>query len=84
MYTTIPAITGKQLIKLLRKDGWEVKGKTNHGIALTKHIGDRTRVTITPDTRASLPKGTLAAIPRPLQTGIGRKGLLSLLNKYGI
>jgi len=84
MYTIVPAITGKQLIKLLKKDGWQVGRKCNHGISLRKSIGERTRVTFIPDTRASLPQGTLQAILGHKQTGIGKKGLLDLLNKYGI
>lgn len=84
MYTAIPAITGKQLINLLKKDRWEGGRRAAHGISLTKRIGQRTRVTVVPHTRASLPRGTLQAILGPKQTGIGRRGLLELLNKYGI
>jgi len=84
MYTAIPAITGKQLINLLKKGGWEEGRRVTHGISLTKHIGQRTRVTVVPDTRASLPRGTLQAILSTKQTGIRKRGLLELLNKYGI
>ncbi len=49
-YTSIPAITGKQLIRLLKKGGWVVRRKARHGISLTKSTGDRTLVTIVPDT----------------------------------
>ena len=84
MYTSIPAITGKQLIGLLQKDGWVIGRKAKHGMTLRKHIGNRTRVTFVPDTRASLPVGTLRAILSVKQTGIGKNGLLKLLNKYGI
>jgi len=82
-YTKLPAISGKKLIKLLRKDGWEVKRRAQHGIALAKTIGDHTRVTVIPDTRASLDEGTLAAILGPKQTNIGKKRLLDLINKFG-
>jgi len=84
MYTSIPAITGKQLIKLLQKDRWVVGRRTNHGISLTKPTGKRIKVTVVPDTRASLPIGTLQKILGVKQTGIGKKGLLDLLNKYGV
>lgn len=84
MYTVIPAITGKQLIKLLKRDGWEPVRKATHGISLTKCIGKRKRVTVIQDIRASLPQGTLRAILSTKQTGIGKRGLLELLNKYGI
>lgn len=83
-YTSIPAITGKQLIRLLKRDGWVVRRKAKHGVSLTRNIGDRTLVTVIPDTRASLDKGTLMAILSIKQTCIGRKGLLKLINKYGI
>lgn len=82
-YTKLPAITGKQLIKLLKKDGWTVGRKAKHGIALTKAFSNRTRVTFVPDTRASLPEGTLQDILSTDQTGIGKRGLLDLINKYG-
>jgi len=81
-YISPPAITGKELIRLLKKDGWEVGRKTRHGISLTKYIGGRTRVTVIPDTRASLDTGTLMAILGRKQTGLSRKGLLRLINKH--
>jgi len=80
----VPAISGRQLIKLLRKDGWEPGRRAKHGMTLTKVFPGRARVTFVPDTSASLPPGTLAAILGPKQTGIGRKGLLSLIKKHGI
>ena len=84
MYTKIPAISGNQLIKLLQKDSWEPGRKAKHGITLTKSFGNRTRVTFVPNTRASLPIGTLQAILSNKQTGLGKKGLLELLNKHGV
>ncbi|MDV2989062.1 MAG: hypothetical protein P3T54_02720 [Dehalogenimonas sp.] len=36
------------------------------------------------DTRAVLPDGTLHDILGVKQTGIGRKGLMELIDKYGI
>ncbi len=55
-----------------------------HGVALAKYFGDRTKVTVIPDTSASLDDGTLAAILGVKQTGIGKKGLLDLVNKFGL
>ena len=81
MYTVVPAISGKQLIKLLKEDGWVGGRRTKHGIALTKPIGERTKVTIIPDTRSPLLIGTLQAILGTKQTGIGKRGLLELLNR---
>jgi predicted RNA binding protein YcfA (HicA-like mRNA interferase family) len=81
-YQKIPALNGFELIKLLKKDGWVEHRKTTHGIALEKRVCDRTRVTIVPKTRATLPTGTLMAILGEKQTGLGRLGLLQLLCKY--
>ncbi len=83
-YTKVPAISGKDLIKLLQKDGWLQGRMATHGVSLTKAFGDRTRVTIIPDSSASLDEGTLQAILGPKQTRIGKAGLLDLINKYGL
>ena len=72
---SIPAVTGKELIKLLLADGWEIVRRTNHGIFLRK--GPRT--TVIKDTSASLPTGTLLAIIGPKQTALGRGGLVALI-----
>jgi len=84
MHRAIPAINGKQLISLLEKDGWEKRRRAKHGIALSKYINGVNKVTIIPDTKASLLEGTLQAILSMKQTGIGKRGLLQLINKYGI
>ena len=83
-YTQLPALSGKRLIKLLRKDDWILKGRAKHGATLAKHSGDRTIVTFIPVTSAPLDDGTLAAILGVKQTGIRRKGLLDLVNKFGL
>lgn len=83
-YTRLPAISGKKLIKLLTKAGWVVHGRTKHGISLKKLFADRTRVTVVPDTNASLDEGTLGAILSHKQTNIGKRGLLDHINKFGI
>jgi predicted RNA binding protein YcfA (HicA-like mRNA interferase family) len=77
------SISGKKLIKLAVKDGWEIKRRARHGVALAKKFSDRTRVTVVPYTRAPLDEGTLAAIVGPKQMGIGKKGLAELVEKYG-
>ena len=79
----IPAISGKQLIKLLKKDGWKVQRRANHGVSLSKYIGGHYRVTVIPDTRSSLPRGTLGAILGNKQTGLHSPGLANLILKYG-
>lgn len=80
-YRKIPALTGLDLIKLLIKAGWEKGRKAKHGYTLTKRFGNRTRVTFIPVKKDSLPIGTLMVILGPKQTGLGKKGLLRLLNK---
>jgi predicted RNA binding protein YcfA (HicA-like mRNA interferase family) len=80
----LPAVSGKQLIKLLKADGWNDERKSRHGIALTKKFGNTTRVTIIPDKRGSLPEGTLRAILGPKQTQLGSKGLERLIKKHGL
>jgi len=83
--STLPAISGNQLIKLLVKNGWtKRKKKARHGIALYKKYRDRTRVIIIPNKNDDLPKGTLSAILGPKQANIRRKGLEKLIEKYGI
>ena len=81
-YQKIPALTGLELIKLLKKDGWIEHRHTTHGIALVKRFKEGTRVTIVPKTKANLPVGTLMAILGEKQTGLGKKGMLGLLNRY--
>jgi len=83
-YTRIPALSGKQLISLLQKDGWVIHGRTRHGVSLKKIVNQRTIVTVVPGSRASLPEGTLNAILGVKQTGIGKSGLLVIINKYGV
>lgn len=80
----LPRIIGKQLIKLACKDGWIIKHRATHGVALAKKFADRTRVTVIPDSRAELDEGTLAAIIGPKQMGIGKQGLWELIDKYGL
>lgn len=48
-YTSLPAITGRQLIKLLKKDGWLISRKANHGRTLYKDLDDRKIVTFVPE-----------------------------------
>ena len=83
-YTKLTAISGKKLIKLLQQDGWKIHRRTRHGVALIKAVSGRTKTTIVQDTRADIPDGTLSDILGHKQTGIGKKGLLELVNKYGI
>jgi predicted RNA binding protein YcfA (HicA-like mRNA interferase family) len=80
----LPRIRGKQLIKLVQKDGWIIKHRATHGVALAKKFRDHSRVTVIPDSRAELDEGTLAAIIGPKQMAIGKQGLLELIDKYSL
>jgi hypothetical protein len=81
----LPAITGRQLQRLLRLAGWRETGRRTHGIGFAKADPDgRVRVTVVPDRRRPLTSGTLAAILGPQQTNIGRDGLASLIERYGL
>jgi hypothetical protein len=72
-------------MRLLRLDGWEAGRKSTHGVVHTKQFDDgRTRVTVVPDKRRPLAPGTLLAILGDRQTGIGRQGLLNLIDKHGL
>lgn len=85
MPDALPAITGRQLIRLLLLDGWEEGRRVNHGRSLHKAFPDgRTRVTLVPDKRSPLPAGTLGAILGPRQTTLGREGLARLIVEHGI
>jgi predicted RNA binding protein YcfA (HicA-like mRNA interferase family) len=75
----LPAVDGSRLISLLEKDGWQIDRQSTHGITLKKSVGGELRITTIPTKSRSLPPGTLAAIPGPRQTGLGRAGLLRLL-----
>ncbi len=84
MSAKLPAITGKQLIKLLGKDGRVEHRHGNHGIVMTKRFPSGTRVTIMQHTTKSLPIGTLQDILSVRQTGLGKAGLRRLVSKYGL
>lgn len=77
----LPGISGIQLMRLLESDGWERLKPGTHGMVYLKRFGDETRVTVIPNRRKPLPRGTLAGILGPKQTGLGRAGLIRLLRK---
>jgi predicted RNA binding protein YcfA (HicA-like mRNA interferase family) len=83
-YTEIPAITGPQLIRLLEKDGWKQGRFSTHGRTVSKGFPDKTRLTVIPEKKGPLIDYTLSLILGPKQTGVGKRGLLGLLNKYGL
>jgi predicted RNA binding protein YcfA (HicA-like mRNA interferase family) len=74
----LPSLSSKELVKALRKAGFEdapKRGKGSHK-ALVKRAPGITRLVIVPD-RKTLPKGTLRAILE--QAGLGREEFLSFL-----
>ena len=80
----LPTLTGRQLYRLLIADGWEVRRRSNHGLFLTKRFENRTRTTIVKNTGRDIPNGTLSAILSQRQTGLGRGGLLRLIERHGL
>ena len=82
-YRKLPTMTGKQLLALLMKDGWISCGQKTHGVGLTKMVGHINLVTVIPANRPVV-DFVLSAILGPQQTRIGKKGLLELVNKYGL
>ena len=80
----LPAISGYELLKLLKKDGWRETDRGTHGAQLMKSASRRTRVTVVPLRRKSLARTTLHKILGPAQTGLGRNGLLALIELHGL
>ena len=79
----IPPVTGKQLIRLLKADGWEEREqRARHGVCLKKRFPDRTRITIVPDKQEPIPDGTLGAILGLKQTGLTKAGLRRLIRQH--
>jgi predicted RNA binding protein YcfA (HicA-like mRNA interferase family) len=81
----LPAITGKQLIRLLELTGWTRGRRSEHGITFSKHVpGSRPLFTVVPDKRSVLPDGTLGAILGMKQSRIGRDGLAARIKEHGL
>ena len=77
--TKLPPLSSKELVKALRRAGFEdapKRGKGSH-MALVKRAPGITRLVIVPD-RKTLPKGTLRAILE--QAGLSREEILSFLD----
>ncbi len=83
----LPAITGNQLIALLKKDGWTEKRHKNptHGVVLVRaDKSGRTRIALVPAKNKSIPQPTLGAILSVKQSGITRKGLEEMIERHGL
>lgn len=80
MYKNLPALTGQQIIKLLKKDGFYEVRKTKHGQGLAKILPNgRKIVTVVPRKRGDLTSGTYMAILEQAQISVER--FLELLSK---
>lgn len=85
MAGSLPAVTGRQLLRLLKLDGWVVVRRAPHGQFLAKALPDGTRIhTTVPDKRRPLMASTLNQILGPQQTGLGRTGLAALIQRHGL
>ena len=84
MPENLPAITGRQLIRLLERDGWIVGNQRTHGVSLRKTVSDRTLITIVPNKTETLKPGTLSEILGPRQTQLGKDGLQRLIDAHGL
>lgn len=55
-------MTSKELIKLLRKDGWYELPRTGTSHVQLKHPAKKGKITVAQHTGTDIPKGTLSAI----------------------
>jgi len=82
MYQKLPSLTGRQLIRLLEKDGFYKVRQTKHGQGLAKDLPDgRKVVTVIPIKRGELTIGTLKAILKQSQINVEK--LNKLIEEHG-
>ncbi|MYA62276.1 MAG: type II toxin-antitoxin system HicA family toxin [Dehalococcoidia bacterium] len=76
-------ISGRELMRLLERDGWISGGRRTHGIFYYKRFPRESmpRSTVIPDKSSPLPRTTLGAILSLKQTGLGSAGLRSLMDR---
>jgi predicted RNA binding protein YcfA (HicA-like mRNA interferase family) len=76
-------ITGRDLIRLLERNGWTIERRSNHGAFLSRRFpGEaRPRTTVIPDKNRDLGEAVLGRILGPKQTGLGKAALERLMNK---
>ena len=80
----LPALSGRQFVRLLEADGWRFVRYSRHGALLTKRVGGESKNVVVKDTSRDIPNGTLARILGQRQTGLGRDGLLRLIERHGL
>lgn len=82
MASRLPQLTGRQLIQLLEKGGFEIVRQARHGLAMRKRRPtEKTLVTVVKNTAEVIPVSTLMLILGPKQTQLGREGLAKLIRK---
>ena len=78
----LPAISGNDLADLLEKDGWTRGRDCPHGVAFSKRYPSGFRFTTVPKRKKSLVPSTLGCILGTKQTGLGRAGLLAMIERH--
>ena len=66
----LPVLSGRDIVKILTKNGFEIVGRKGSHIRLKKIAKERTYITIVPDHR-EIPIGTLKSIIR--QSGLSEE-----------
>lgn len=76
-------VTGRELMRLLERDGWVSGGRRTHGIYYSKRFPGELhpRTTLVPDTSTPLSPGILGAILSVRQTRLGSAGLRALMRR---
>ncbi|MCX6024185.1 MAG: hypothetical protein NTZ05_21125 [Chloroflexi bacterium] len=79
-------ITGPQLQRLLRLDGWTEAGRRTHGTYFSKRFPGESmpRSTVIMNKDDPLRDKTLGDVLSAKQTGLGRRGLQELIDRYSI
>jgi len=72
----LPQLSGQEVIKALRKVGFEVVGRKGSHIRLKRRVNNKVFIVIVPD-HPELAKGTLTAIIK--QSGLSREEFLKLI-----
>ena len=77
--------SGRELMTLLKRDGWAEGGRRTHGVFFSKRFpGERIpRSPVVSNKSDPLPDPTLGAILSVKQTGLGKNGLNELIERYG-
>ncbi len=63
----LPVLSGREIIKILSKHGFQIVGRKGSHVRLKKMVPDRVYITIVPDSK-DIPIGTLKSIIR--QSGL--------------